>query len=69
MSDVVISSDGLFVLSGSLDGTLHLWEIDSGKTTRRFDSKLGLKMQATIKNYLILNIIVGHNTMFPSSIQ
>ena len=69
VSGVVISSDGQFALSGSWDGTLRLWEINSGKTTHRFYSKLGLKMQATIRNYLISNIIVGHNTMFPSRIQ
>jgi len=36
VSDVVISSDGQFALSGSWDGNLRLWEINSGRTTRRF---------------------------------
>jgi len=36
VSDVVISSDGQYALSGSWDGTLRLWEIQTGKTTRRF---------------------------------
>eukprot|EP01038_Epipyxis_sp_PR26KG_P006026 gene6026-8298_t len=36
VSDIVISSDGQFALSGSWDATLRLWEISSGKCTRRF---------------------------------
>merc|ERR1712039_1118209 len=36
VSDVVISSDGQFCLSGSWDGTLRLWDLASGNTTRRF---------------------------------
>jgi guanine nucleotide-binding protein subunit beta-2-like 1 protein len=36
VSSVVLSSDGNFCLSGSWDGTLRLWEIATGKTTRRF---------------------------------
>jgi guanine nucleotide-binding protein subunit beta-2-like 1 protein len=36
VSDVVISSDGQYALSGSWDATLRLWEIESGKCTRRF---------------------------------
>jgi guanine nucleotide-binding protein subunit beta-2-like 1 protein len=34
--DVVISSDGQFALSGSWDGTLRLWDLNTGNTTRRF---------------------------------
>eukprot|EP01027_Heterolobosea_sp_BB2_P000637 GEZU01000927.1.p1 GENE.GEZU01000927.1~~GEZU01000927.1.p1 ORF type:complete len:316 (-),score=109.43 GEZU01000927.1:122-1069(-) len=36
IQDVVISSDGQFALSGSWDGTLRLWDLNSGVTTRRF---------------------------------
>lgn len=36
VQDLAISSDGQYVLSGSWDKTLRLWEIQSGSTTRRF---------------------------------
>jgi guanine nucleotide-binding protein subunit beta-2-like 1 protein len=36
VQDVSISSDGQFALSGSWDGTLRLWDLQSGETTRRF---------------------------------
>ncbi|GAX81966.1 hypothetical protein CEUSTIGMA_g9394.t1 [Chlamydomonas eustigma] len=36
VQDVVISSDGQFCLSGSWDGTLRLWDLNTGATTRRF---------------------------------
>ncbi|EGD78815.1 guanine nucleotide binding protein [Salpingoeca rosetta] len=36
VSDVVISSDGQFALSGSWDHTMRLWEIATGKCKRRF---------------------------------
>jgi len=36
VSDVVLSSDGNYALSSSWDGTLRLWEIATGKCTRRF---------------------------------
>ena len=38
VQDVVISSDGQFALSGSWDGTLRLWDLNTGTTTRRFVS-------------------------------
>merc|ERR1739846_120667 len=37
VSDVVLSSDGHFALSGSWDKTLRLWDLSTGKTTRRFE--------------------------------
>eukprot|EP01029_Cantina_marsupialis_P031742 TRINITY_DN92198_c2_g1_i1.p1 TRINITY_DN92198_c2_g1~~TRINITY_DN92198_c2_g1_i1.p1 ORF type:complete len:319 (+),score=32.41 TRINITY_DN92198_c2_g1_i1:61-1017(+) len=36
VEDCTISSCGGFVLSGSWDGTLRLWEIETGSTSRRF---------------------------------
>jgi guanine nucleotide-binding protein subunit beta-2-like 1 protein len=36
VQDVVISTDGQFCLTGSWDGTLRLWDINTGATTRRF---------------------------------
>jgi len=36
VSDVVISSDSSFALSGSWDGTLRLWDITTGECTRTF---------------------------------
>lgn len=41
VSDVVISSDGQFALSGSWDCTLRLWEIATGKCTKRFVGHTG----------------------------
>merc|ERR1719242_806184 len=38
VSDVVLSSDGHFALSGSWDKTLRLWDLSTGNTTRRFES-------------------------------
>lgn len=36
VSDVVMSSDGQFALSGSWDKTLRLWDLSCGVTTRQF---------------------------------
>jgi len=36
VQDVVMSSDGMFCLSGSWDGTLRLWDLTTGVTARRF---------------------------------
>ncbi|MCL7033667.1 hypothetical protein MKW94_023229 [Papaver nudicaule] len=36
VEDVVLSSDSRFALSGSWDGELRLWDLNTGITTRRF---------------------------------
>merc|ERR1712042_47495 len=36
VSDVVMSSDGQFALSGSWDHSLRLWDLSTGQTTRQF---------------------------------
>ena len=36
VSDVVVSSDGQFALSGSWDSTMRLWDLNTGVTTRQF---------------------------------
>lgn len=36
VQDIVISSDGQYALSASWDKTLRLWDLNTGKTTRRF---------------------------------
>jgi guanine nucleotide-binding protein subunit beta-2-like 1 protein len=36
VQDVVVSSDGQFCLSGSWDGTLRLWDLQTGQTTKSF---------------------------------
>ena len=36
VQDVVVSSDGQFALSGSWDGTLRLWDLTTGNSTRTF---------------------------------
>jgi guanine nucleotide-binding protein subunit beta-2-like 1 protein len=41
VSDVVMSSDGQFALSGSWDRSLRLWDITTGQSTRRFVGHTG----------------------------
>ena len=37
ITDVTLSSDGQYALSGSWDKTLRLWDLNQGKSTRRFE--------------------------------
>merc|ERR1712195_55526 len=57
VQDVKISSDGLFALSGSWDGTLRLWDICTGHTTRRFvgHSKDVLSVAFSVDNRQIVS--------------
>merc|ERR1712226_797426 len=57
VSDVVISSDGQFALSGSWDGTLRLWDLNTGNTTRRFigHSKDVLSVAFSVDNRQIVS--------------
>ncbi|XP_037900640.1 guanine nucleotide-binding protein subunit beta-like protein [Glossina fuscipes] len=43
VSDIVLSSDSHYALSGLWDKTLRLWDLAAGKTTRRFEdhTKMG----------------------------
>lgn len=43
ISDVVLSSDGNYALSGSWDKTLRLWDLAAGRTTRRFEDHTKVK--------------------------
>lgn len=36
VSDVILSKDGQFALSASWNGSLRLWDLNEGKTSRRF---------------------------------
>ena len=56
VSDVVLSSDGNYALSGSWDKTLRLWDLAAGKTTRRFEdhTKVGIWYLVSLINWVNL---------------
>jgi len=56
VQDIVISSDGQFALSGSWDGTLRLWDLNYGTTTRRF--------VVTLKTFCLLPSLLITDKLF-----
>lgn len=57
VQDVVISSDGQFALSGSWDGTLRLWDLNTGTTTRRFVGHT--KVRKHLSGYGVFHALFG----------
>eukprot|EP01024_Parvocaulis_polyphysoides_P020801 TRINITY_DN197_c0_g1_i1.p1 TRINITY_DN197_c0_g1~~TRINITY_DN197_c0_g1_i1.p1 ORF type:complete len:349 (-),score=59.51 TRINITY_DN197_c0_g1_i1:131-1102(-) len=57
VEDVVLSSDSQFALSGSWDGTLRLWDLQTGTCTRRFvgHSKDVLSVAFSVENRQIVS--------------
>ena len=69
VSDVVISSDGQFALSGSWDGTLRLWEIATGNVSidilkgfiqQRLEGNFPLDFRSTCNNISATTLILKH---------
>lgn len=64
ISDVVLSSDGNYALSGSWDKTLRLWDLAAGRTTRRFEDHTKVQILHLIsksqKDHILMKT-VGHS--------
>lgn len=62
ISDVVLSSDGNYALSGSWDKTLRLWDLAAGRTTRRFEdhTKVWLRT-STIRSFTKVFLLCNKN--------
>ena len=52
VSDVTISADGAYALSGSWDKTLRLWDLETGESTKRFVGHTGDVLSVSIANNL-----------------
>lgn len=59
ISDVVLSSDGNYALSGSWDKTLRLWDLAAGRTTRRFEDHTKVKIDVKCYYLIVTHIIIG----------
>lgn len=66
ISDVVLSSDGNYALSGSWDKTLRLWDLAAGRTTRRFEDHtkvwlFALLHASTIRSFTKVFLLCNKN--------
>lgn len=52
VQDVTISADGAYALSGSWDKTLRLWDLETGKSTKRFVGHTGDVLSVSIATNL-----------------
>lgn len=53
ITDIVISEDGRYIISGSFDGTIHLWDALSKKELRVFDTQSMGHLELALKGNLL----------------